>query len=701
MLDKVFDILYKRPLAIASLFFTISTGLSFFISKLFSALFSALVFILISLVTYRAKQILRSKKILLYLIILISLSGTLLSSIRINNEHKMLEAVLNPDNQIGVSVVAVEEKENAVKVSGKISSAGNKKISGVSTTFYLYSNKVFPGDFIYGKFSFYEPRYNYTEDISIGGKIKELYRIESRNNFILYYSNQLSESISSILRNTLSDNSSMLASAMLTGSRQGFSSKLDNSLRRSGVSHIISVSGLHITIYLSLLSFLIKKVRYSVFSALSVLFFLIVILVFYKFSPSVMRACTMGGFVFFAEFFDRKSDSITSLMLAATIILIFSPRSVTSLSFLLSFTSCYAIVGIFPFASKYIDSHKSLSGKNFLSKTLKYLIKAVSMSIIISLITSPILIFYKLPISLVGPLTNIIVVVLASPFMVLSILTVMFSLLPPFLSFPSAIVAFLADILGSVIISISVFFGNLKLSAVTTDIPYLKAWSVIVIFLSITAFFIRKNEYRFFYILLISIFLLSFTIAPYIIFRVGKPRIYFYGDSFTLIGEESSVTIVDKLTEQHLIFLENFYLINGIDKPKTIISLNKNDTETPKYLIDIFPKTDFVNKENIKNQSVYDSYEIPEEFNLEFSDKGVLADIFDFRFAFSSDTEKISDLDVIFLFRKSKSVDTSCADLAYIPEEIILPEHANNIIKYKFGDVIETVISKDDYYIFE
>ncbi|NLL91685.1 MAG: ComEC/Rec2 family competence protein [Ruminococcaceae bacterium] len=614
----------------------------------------------------------------------------------------MLEAVLNPDNQIGVSVVAVEEKENALKVTGKVISAGNKKISGIATNFYLYSNRVFTGDLIYGNFSFYEPRYNYTENISVSGKIKALHHIESRNNNILYYSNQFSENISSILKNALSDNSSMLASAMLTGNRQGFSSRLENSLRRSGVSHIIAVSGLHITIYLSLFSFFIKKVRYSVVSAITVLSFLIVILVFYKFSPSVMRACTMGGFVFFAEFFDRKSDSITSLMLAATIILIISPRAVTSLSFLLSFTSCYAIVGVFPFASKYIDSLKSISGKSLLSKTFKYLIKAVALSITISLITSPILIFYKLPISLVGPLANIIVAVLVSPFMVFSIITVIFSIFPPILSFLSTIVAFLSDILGYVIISISVFFGNLRFSAVTTDIPYLKVWSVVVMFLSIAAFFICSSRYRFLNILLISIILLSFIIAPHIIFRVGKPRIYFNSDSLTLIGENSNIIIVDKLTEQHLIFLENFYLVNGIDEPKTIISLNKNDTETPRYLKDIFPKAAFINKENIENEPACDDFEIPKEFNLEFRGKGVLVNIFDFRFAFSSETEEFSDLDAVYLFRKSKSVDIGCADWVYIPEEINLPEHANgNIIRYKYGEVIETVISKDNYSIFK
>ena len=196
-------------------------------------------------------------------------------------------------------------------------------------------------------------------------------------------------------------------------------------------------------------------------------------------------------------------------------------------------------------------------------------------------------------------------------------------------------------------------------------------------------------------------FLLSFVIAPYIIFRTGKPRIFFYGDSFTLIGDKSNIAIVEKITEQHLIFLENFYLINGIDKPTTIISLNKNDMETPSYLEEFFPESIFINTEKINsNKSVFDNLELPKEFNLEFRGKGVVVDIYDFSFAFSSSTEGLSDLDVIFMFRKSKSFDVNKADLIYAPEEIIFPESVDNIITgYKFGDIIETVVSKNNYSI--
>ena len=139
-----------------------------------------------------------------------------------------------------------------------------------------------------------------------------------------------------------------IAQALLLGDKDGIDSSLYGNIQASGLAHALAVSGLHVTALASFVYFLLKKLKVPpifAFAAMSVVTFLYVAIC--SFSPSALRAFIMTAALNFASAFGLKKDSLSSLALAASLIMLFSPFSLMHVGFLLS---VFAILGIFLFA---------------------------------------------------------------------------------------------------------------------------------------------------------------------------------------------------------------------------------------------------------------------------------------------------------------------------------------------------------------
>ncbi len=140
-----------------------------------------------------------------------------------------------------------------------------------------------------------------------------------------------------------------LASAMVLGNRMGITPAVYKSFSRSGVSHLLAISGLHLSIIASILGLILalagigKGIRSCILLGF-VVFYLFLI----DFPISAVRAALMLGITYISYLWGMSDDGISSLGLAACVILLVSPEAILDIGFVLSFGATLGILILIP-----------------------------------------------------------------------------------------------------------------------------------------------------------------------------------------------------------------------------------------------------------------------------------------------------------------------------------------------------------------
>jgi len=141
-----------------------------------------------------------------------------------------------------------------------------------------------------------------------------------------------------------------LAYTLLLGDRQELSPEILSDFKTTGTIHILAISGLHIGILLLFLNFIFKPVKNI--SRWLALILSLVLLWFYAlltgFSPSVLRAVIMFGFLAVGLELKRKTSVYNSLFAAALFMLIINPNYLYQIGFQMSFLAVLSIVSFYP-----------------------------------------------------------------------------------------------------------------------------------------------------------------------------------------------------------------------------------------------------------------------------------------------------------------------------------------------------------------
>ncbi len=166
----------------------------------------------------------------------------------------------------------------------------------------------------------------------------------------------LNSYLSAKLRNGIKGEEGRLAAAMLLGDRSALTSRMYRDFSRAGLSHYLAVSGLHVSIITGIVTFLIGRLRIKrALRNLLITAFALGYLCLLGFPVSAVRAVVMMITVFVAYSMGDASDSLNSLGIAASFIIIISPFSVFEKSFILSFCATLGIVCFMPLFNKISD----------------------------------------------------------------------------------------------------------------------------------------------------------------------------------------------------------------------------------------------------------------------------------------------------------------------------------------------------------
>ena len=208
-----------------------------------------------------------------------------------------------------------------------------------------------------------------------------------------------------------------LAAAMLFGESERLSPSMFEYLRVSGAAHFTAVSGAHFSILAMALLSMISEERRKARLGLSLMFAPFGLL-FYGFSPSVMRASAMFFLYALGLVLRRKSDTLNSLCIAVTVISVFSPLTIVDAGFGMSVLGVFGVGAVGPaFADKLVEF---LPDKT--KPVLSRIVTAFSCSMSAVVCTSPISAALFGSASFLGVVTSLLLV----PFMTVAM---MFSLL--------------------------------------------------------------------------------------------------------------------------------------------------------------------------------------------------------------------------------------------------------------------------------
>lgn len=208
--------------------------------------------------------------------------------------------------------------------------------------------------------------------------------------------------IAEVYTKVLSEEQSGILRAMVLGEKQALDSEVKELYQKNGISHLLAISGLHISMLgMGLYRFLKKTTS----SSLTAGFFSILFLIAYAWmtgaSLSAVRAVLMCGLAILADVIGRTYDMLTAVSVAALVLVCTNPLCVKQSAFLLSFGAVLAIALFQPLWKFYFPK-------------IKGMMDSLGVSLSVFILTFPVLLSSFFTYSLYSTFLNLLVIPLMS-----------------------------------------------------------------------------------------------------------------------------------------------------------------------------------------------------------------------------------------------------------------------------------------------
>jgi competence protein ComEC len=241
--------------------------------------------------------------------------------------------------------------------------------------------------------------------------------------FLFQFTISSKAKIESLIDKYVQGDGSGLLKTMLLGDRDALSPVFAEDFAKTGLSHVLAISGLHVGFLVLLLNSFTKILGLSQRQNFIVQ---MLVLGFYCIlagaSPSILRAVIMFTVYSGGKVIGRKSDPLNNIALAALGILIFKPLELFEVGFQLSFV---AVLGIILFQKVICKKLQFLP---------RWLASSVSVTLSAQLGVWPLIAYYFNTFSVISILANLALVPLAGLILIGGFILILFGLLLPFLA---------------------------------------------------------------------------------------------------------------------------------------------------------------------------------------------------------------------------------------------------------------------------
>lgn len=270
-----------------------------------------------------------------------------------------------------------------------------------------------------------------------------------------------------------------LIQAVVTGNLENMTDAYSTSLSRTGLTHTVSVSGMHISFLVGVLTLLLGRHRKrTVLICIPMLLFLMVAA---GDTPSVMRSVFMQILLLIAPLIGREYDSPTGLSFVLMLLLLQNPFCASHVGLQLSFAS---VAGILLFSdriyetmtNKFIKPAKKLP-RRLVNGALRVLFSSLAASLGAIVFTTPLVAVYFKTVSLVAPLANLLTLWAISLLFLGGMIAAVLALLWMPLGIIAAVpVSLIATYLNGLI----PLLGRFSFAAISMSSIYDRAWLVFV-----------------------------------------------------------------------------------------------------------------------------------------------------------------------------------------------------------------------------
>ena len=286
-------------------------------------------------------------------------------------------------------------------------------------------------------------------------------RIERTQQYFLHQRTLLLERLQS---SGLSDDQYAVVAAMALGDKSALTHELKDTYSKTGASHILALSGLHLGIIYALLSMLVVGRRWQMITQVAIILSIWAFVFLVGMSASVVRSAIMLTVYALLAIGHRHKMSVNTLAFTAIIMLLISPQALFDVGFQMSFMAVFSIllfVPLFyrPFSAEYLMTHR----------IVKWAWGMIAVSVAAQIGVAPLIAYYFGRFSCYFLLTNFIVIPAATLILYLSlgtllipsigiILTSIVGLLNSALAYMATIPgATIEDLHPSVMLTVSIF----------------------------------------------------------------------------------------------------------------------------------------------------------------------------------------------------------------------------------------------------
>lgn len=227
----------------------------------------------------------------------------------------------------------------------------------------------------------------------------------------------ISDRVSAIYYKMLPENEAGLTCGIVLGKRELISEEDEALYRKNGIMHLLAVSGMHVSTISMLILWIISHTGVGFVKGRMITAALLIIYGYLTgFSISCMRAVIMIIMSIAARICGRGYDSPQAISAAGIIILLFNPKDLFSAAFLLSFGAVSSITLLAPVYLRQLECVR---------------LKPVISSLTVTLVTTPVIIYFYNDTSLYTFLLNLIVIPLMTLLFIAGVVSVILYVISP------------------------------------------------------------------------------------------------------------------------------------------------------------------------------------------------------------------------------------------------------------------------------
>ncbi len=500
----------------------------------------------------------------------------------------------------------VPERENYVSdthsiYNVRIKSVNKKKADFKANLYFdgtidspLYSS--YSATVIFGKYKNADSSsYNYSNlsdgtfiNAIVVGEIKDNKRTDKSS--LSYYFHKTNSILSSVLQDHLTVEEYALVSALILGNKSELSSQTKDNFQKLGLSHMLAVSGLHLSILIASFDMLIGRLKINKKKK----YFLMIGIVFLYagitgFSSSVKRAAFMLIVFYITFLVSKSSDSITSLCFSTAFICVLSPGAVFDIGLWLSALSTYGILEVALPITQKINKQPT---DNIFKKALKNLYSSLIVGIVPIMFSLPIIWLSYSKLAFLSPLSNIIF----TPFLLAIMYSCPLLLLLSFIPVISELISLFTFYSANIMLNLSNILSEYSPSVfLNYDFTVYLIIFLVVSYFIISLMGTKKKSVYFVPFLITALIFSHLVFADHINTLNDKKAVLsasYAGESFLIISENKAVlcdasggnpynarNALSQLKNNHIENLESYiitdYNISSIDSI-TMLSSSAN-----------------------------------------------------------------------------------------------------------------------------